>query len=189
MYHFNFQVGCAWMRIRGIATNSVDANCCWTGEGVKPNRTIQLCICMYIYIYLSIWMYIYIYVCMYLYTSGVWFVHLVCFTYFSFVLWRNSFRCSRMEVHCPDQCWNQTLMDRNQHQTVDWLRTETAKEYSGIQHSVYFSFISKHIFSSTDRCTRVSLPWLPESSYVVPAPAKDAPPNSAETRPGHKKSS
>ncbi|CAL1133840.1 unnamed protein product [Cladocopium goreaui] len=34
----------------------------------------------------------------------------------------------------------------------------------------------------TLRCTRVSLSWLPESSYVVPAPAKDAPPNSAETR-------
>ena len=36
--------------------------------------------------------------------------------------------------------------------------------------------------SSRDRCTRVSIPWAPESSYVVPAPAKDGQPNSAETR-------
>lgn len=36
----------------------------------------------------------------------------------------------------------------------------------------------------TERCTRVSLPWLPESKYVVPAAAKDATPNSAEVRPG-----
>ncbi|CAK9059815.1 unnamed protein product [Durusdinium trenchii] len=33
-----------------------------------------------------------------------------------------------------------------------------------------------------DRCTRQSLPWTPESAYVVPAIAKDAPPTSAEIR-------
>ena len=35
-----------------------------------------------------------------------------------------------------------------------------------------------------DRCTRACLPWAAESSYVVPAPAKDSVPNSAEIRPG-----
>lgn len=72
------------------------------------------------------------------------------------------------------------------HQTVDEDRNSHI--FFSIQHSIYFSFISKHTFSSTDRCTRVNLPWLPESSYAVPSPAKDAPPNSAETRLGQKKS-
>ena len=37
-------------------------------------------------------------------------------------------------------------------------------------------------FNHPERCTRQSLPWTPESAYVVPAIAKDAPPTSAEIR-------